>query len=203
MKKKYDYFLLIRESRLIIIKDLSERLGIKIGDMNEFVSKFTMQFIKDYDNKITHLNNLEMKIKKIKEEVKKLEIEVMRKNPIANSTRGTLNQIETDGSWLDVYDHNNNNNNNSNKRSHNNNSESTPSFVEPTPKRQKPPKTPSTNTSSLSTSSQRSVSEMLSEATNQDLISLFKQEFNTRNIRINSDFFRRINSEEGIILNNF
>lgn len=65
----YDYHLVIRESRIEIIKFISHRLQLSIGDMNEFVTKFTVQFIKDYDNRIEHLNNLELKNKKIKEEL--------------------------------------------------------------------------------------------------------------------------------------
>ena len=80
IKKRYssnhiDYYLLIGSSRVDIITNLSERWELRNSDMNEFVSKFTTNFVKDYNERISYLTELDLKNIKIKEEIKQKQIE--------------------------------------------------------------------------------------------------------------------------------
>jgi hypothetical protein len=67
LKKKYsdykDYYLLIGSNHVDIIKTLCDRWNIKISDINEFISKFTFHFVKDYNYRIAYLSELELKVK--------------------------------------------------------------------------------------------------------------------------------------------
>ena len=203
IKKRYesytDYFVTIRDSKFEIIKSICNRLSLIFTNdmMSEFVSKFTLQFIKDYDARILYLTNIENQNIKIKEELKKKEIELMRNVPMSNNTRSSC--TDNDGSWLEAY----------NQRAIIKRVEDVPTFIEPTPKTpkdsqsvlsRKRKRTPETNISSITSDS---LDSQIKSATNSELLSIFRSEIKRRKIFLQSNFFiQNWNlTEEGIFNN--
>jgi hypothetical protein len=201
VKKKYsdykDYSISIKSMRVDIIKNLCERWRIDISDMNEFISKFTTNFVKHYNDRISYLTELELKSIKIKEESKQQEIKDMRNVPMSNNTRSKA--TDDDETWLDANDR---------RAPIRKEGQSIPIFIEPIPKTpkdsqsvqsKKRKRTPESNTSTLTA---ESLESQVKSATDSELVTLFRSEIKRRKIILQPNIFIQSwdLTEEGYII---